>query len=94
MRCISLSNFLRARTFGYKIAFVDPGIATQHAIDDNERAVEDYIINVLEKSKDQELILWPFHQPGHWILISISLWDGNVHYLNSSSHRKKKFLRM
>ena len=55
-------NFVRAMTWGHKIAFIDPGRAAQKNMDLNERSVEDYIISVFEKCKDQELILWPFNK--------------------------------
>ena len=62
--CVSICrfNFVRARTWGHKIAFIDPARAAQSNMNMNERSVEDYIINVFEKCKDQELILWPFHK--------------------------------
>ena len=55
-------NFLRARKYRLKVAFVDPATTNQQAIDNCERIVEDYLINVMEKSKDKDLILWPFHK--------------------------------
>ena len=46
------------RDSGSKISFIDPSIASRGCIDqDGERPVEDYIIYVMEKSKDKELIL-------------------------------------
>lgn len=44
-----------------KIAFIDPHLASQQSMDACERFVEDYLVSVMEKSKDKELILWPFN---------------------------------
>lgn len=66
MRCLSLYYYVKARDNGYKVAFIDPGNTAQWAIDDCERTVEDYIIHVMEMSKeDKDLILWPFHKKDH-----------------------------
>ena len=57
-------NFIRARKYGYPIAYVDPGVGSQQMmnVDKSEKRVEDYILNVMEKSEDKELILWPFNK--------------------------------
>ena len=54
---------LEDRACGSKISFIDPVVASQSCIDqDGERPVKDYIIYVMENSKDKELILWPYHK--------------------------------
>ena len=56
---------LKDRGSGSKISFIDGHFASHQAILLNgERAVEDYIIHVMEKSKSEkdELILWPFNK--------------------------------
>ena len=55
-------NFVRDRNFWHKVAFVDPATTNQQAIDNCKRTVEDYLINVMEKSKDKDIMLWPFHK--------------------------------
>jgi hypothetical protein len=53
---------VRARNFGHKLAFIDPSRTSQTSMDMNERDVDDYIIDVFEKCKDQDLVVWPFHK--------------------------------
>ena len=57
------AKLLEDRARGSKISFIDPSIPSQGCIDqDGERPVEDYIIYVMENSKEKELILWPYHK--------------------------------
>ena len=51
---------MKTKANGVKVTFIDPEVASAWAMKSCKRIVEDYIINVLEMSKDQELILWPF----------------------------------
>ena len=57
------AKLLEDRACGSKISFIDPSIASQGCIDqDGERPVEDYIIYVMEDSKEKELTIWPYHK--------------------------------
>jgi hypothetical protein len=48
------------RIYACKLAFVDPGNASQANMDFSEWNVEDYILNMFKNCKDQDLILWPY----------------------------------
>jgi hypothetical protein len=53
-------TYFKTKANGLQVTFIDLEVGSAWAMNICERTVEDYIINVLEMSKDQELILWPF----------------------------------
>ena len=54
---------LRILNDGSNVSFIDPSYADHRSIDvASERRVDDYIISVMENSKEKELILWPYHK--------------------------------
>ena len=57
-------TYLRSKKYGYPLVFVDPAVASQKMsnMDKSDKNVEAYILNVMEKSVDKELILWPFNK--------------------------------
>ena len=59
---ICMYNYHKEKKFASKVAFIDPQITSQSFMDEYERKVEDYILTVIEKSLNKDLILWPFHK--------------------------------
>ncbi|XP_019168681.1 PREDICTED: uncharacterized protein LOC109164617 [Ipomoea nil] len=54
------------------IGFACPTQISADMVDLNSPAVTSYLIQVMDKHKDQQFILAPYHQNNHWILIVIS----------------------
>lgn len=61
--CLCRYNYIRDKEQKSKVAFVDPLMASQQAIDECERSVEDYILRVMQMSLDKgQSIFWPYHK--------------------------------